>query len=143
MLTVRDLLQGKPDVWSVSPDDTVYTALETLAAKDIGALPVLREDKLVGIFSERDYARNVVLKGRASRETKVGDVMIKNVLVVALEHTIDECMSLMTRKHVRHLPVMEKGRMVGIISIGDVVKGIIGQQSEHIQQLEDYIQGSP
>jgi CBS domain-containing protein len=142
MVTVRQLLKSKPaDVWSVGPDTSVYEALELMAEKDIGAVLVLEDGELVGIFTERDYARRGILKGRLSKETSVGELMVDVVCYVRPEQTIDDCMALMTEKRVRHLPVLEDGRLIAIISIGDVVKKTIEEQEYTIQQLENYITG--
>jgi CBS domain-containing protein len=142
MVTVSQCLQRKGrTVWTVGPDDSVYEALQLMADKDIGALLVLKEEKLVGIFSERDYARKVILKGRTSKETPVRDIMTTQVVYVQPGYLIEECMALMTERHVRHLPVLQDERLVGVISIGDVVKEIISEQQFVIEQLEHYITG--
>lgn len=135
------LLSKSSDVWSIEPDASVFQALERMAEKDIGALPVIEAGRIVGIFSERDYARNVVLKGRSSRETPVRELMRSPVLYVRPEQTIDDCMALMTRKRVRHLPVLKGEELIGIVTIGDVVKQIISEQDHTIEQLENYIRG--
>jgi len=119
----------------------VYEALELMAEKNIGAVLVLDADRVVGIFSERDYARRVALRGRSSRTTPIYEVMTSKVFYVRPDHTIEECMALMTEKRIRHLPVMENDRLIGIISIGDVVKAMISQQQFIIEQLEHYITG--
>ena len=140
MKTVRDLLQGKPAaVWSVSPDATVFEALAVLAEKGIGAVVVVEGGKLVGILSERDYARQVVLKGKASKETPVREIMTTRVMYVGLDQTIDECMALMTGKRFRHLPVLDGDALIGVVSIGDVVKAVISEKQFLIEQLETYI----
>jgi CBS domain-containing protein len=142
MYTVRQILQNKgQQVWSISPAASVYEALQLMAARDIGALAVVQEDRLVGIFSERDYARKVILHGKTSRETRVDEIMTGRVVVVGPERTTEECMALMTEKHIRHLPVVEGERLIGLISIGDVVKAVISNQEFVISQLENYISG--
>lgn len=140
MKTVRDLLAKKGQhVWSVGPNTTVYDTLELMAEKDIGAVIVLDGDQLVGIFSERDYARQVILKGKASKDTPVREVMTIRVMFVGLEQNIEECMALMTDKRFRHLPVLDEGKLTGLISIGDVVKAVISEKQFLIEQLEHYI----
>jgi CBS domain-containing protein len=143
MQTVGQYLQTKGhQVWAVRPDASVYDALALMAEKDIGSLLVMEGDRLVGIFSERDYARKVILHGKTSRETTVSEIMTARVAYVSPEHTIDDCMALMTELHVRHLPVLSSERVVGVMSIGDVVKSIISEQSFVIEQLEKYITSS-
>jgi signal-transduction protein with cAMP-binding, CBS, and nucleotidyltransferase domain len=142
MITVKDILSEKGlKVWTISPDAKVLDALNLMAEKGLGALVVFLQDDIVGIVSERDYARKVILKGRHSHDTKVRDIMTAPVYGVHLETTADECMALMTDKHIRHLPVCKDGKLVGVISIGDVVKAIIGQQKVTIENLENYIMG--
>ncbi len=142
MKTVADLLGGKRTaVWSTAPDTLVFDALTLMAEKNVGALPVLDGDRLVGIFSERDYARKIILKGRTSRETAVREIMTANVVSIRPDETAERCMSVMTEKHFRHLPVVEGGRLVGIISIGDVVKSVIEEQEATISHLQGYITG--
>ncbi len=142
MKTIRRLLEGKGhDIVSARPDTFVYEALELMAEHNIGALLVLDGDNLVGIFSERDYARKVVLKGKSSRDTVLGEIMSKKVACVGADQTIEECMALMTDKRIRHLPVLENDQLVGVISIGDVVKAVISEQEFLISQLENYITG--
>lgn len=144
MKTVRvsDILREKgSQVWSISPDATVYEALELIAEKDIGALLVMRDKRVVGLITEREYARNVILKGRASRETPVRDVMLREVAVTRPDQSVEECMSLMTDKRIRHLPVLDDGELCGLVSIGDLVKSIIVEQKFVIDQLETYISG--
>ena len=142
MHTVAEVLESKGrDVWWVSPETSVLEALGTMAQRDIGALLVIEDGKLVGIFSERDYARKVVLTGRASRTTAVADVLTSRVLWVSPERTVEECMALMTDKHIRHLPVLEEGRIIGLLSIGDIVRAVISQQKFIISELERYITG--
>jgi CBS domain-containing protein len=136
MKSVKDILKGHGrEVWSVSPATTAFEALEVMADKNIGALLVVESGRLVGIFSERDYARKVILMGRASKETAVGELMTRGVLYVKPENTINECMALMTEKHVRHLPVLDNDRIEGIITVGDVVKEVISDQEIKIQDL--------
>ena len=143
MKTVSQLLEGKgADVWSTSPQMTVYEALELMAEKNVGALLVLEGEELAGIFSERDYARKVILKGKSPMDTPVGEIMSRKVTCVRRDQSIEDCMALMTDKRVRHLPVLQDNRVVGIISIGDVVKDIISEQEFIIEQLENYITGS-
>jgi CBS domain-containing protein len=143
MKTVRQLLEAKGhEVWSVGPTDTVYQALQLLAEKDVGALLVIEHDELVGILSERDYARKVALEGKTSTDTPVKEIMTSQVVCVEPHQTIEDCMALMTQKRIRHLPVTENKRMIGIISIGDVVKDIILEQEFMIEQLENYITGA-
>ena len=140
--TVRQLVNRKGNaVWSTQSDATVFEALSLMAEKGVGALLVFEYNNLVGIFSERDYARKVILKGRSSSNTAVGEIMTKKVLVVYPNQTMNDCMALMTDKHIRHLPVMEDDSVIGLISIGDVVKEIISEQEFVINQLEHYITG--
>lgn len=138
--TVQEILRRKAQpVISVAPDETVYAALGRLAAYDIGCLVVLDGERLCGIFSERDYARQVALLGRSSRDTAVRDIMTHRVLCVRPEQTVDDCMGLMTTRRVRHLPVVDHKRVVGLVSIGDVVHEVISEQRGLIEQLETYI----
>lgn len=142
MATVRQLLRTKGnEIWSVAPQATVYEALQIMSEKDVGALLVLDKGNLVGIFSERDYARKLILKGRFSKDTTVTDLMTHEVLYVEPQSTIEDCMALMTAKRIRHLPVLEKERLIGIVTIGDVVKQIISDQEFTIRQLGTYITG--
>lgn len=142
MMTVHQLLERKGgDIWSTTPDASVFEAIQLMAEKGIGALLVLDQDELVGIISERDYARKVILKGRSSRETPVRDIMTEKVLYVPPSRSLEECMALMTEKRIRHLPVIDSGRLIGVFSVGDVIKAIISQQEFIIEQLESYIKG--
>lgn len=144
MRTVKDILRTKgTDIWSVSPDATVYDALTFMAEKNIGAVLVMEDDRLVGILSERDYARKVDLLGKRAAETPVREIMTERVVCVRPDETVEECMALMTDKRVRHLPVLEGNRVIGVVSIGDVVKSIISEQEFIIGQLEHYITGTP
>jgi CBS domain-containing protein len=139
---VKQLLKENTGcVWTIAPQDTVYKALEIMAEKNIGALVVVEKEKVVGMFSERDYVRNVVLKGKSSKDTSVSELMDSNVCYVRPEQTIDECMALFTKKRVRHLPVLEMEKLVGLVSIGDAVKQYLEDKEFHIQQLENYITG--
>ncbi|MFZ0243531.1 MAG: CBS domain-containing protein [Desulfobacterales bacterium] len=142
MKTARDLLREKgAQIYSTAPDATVYDALQLMAEKNIGALIVFEGDRLIGLISERDYARKIVLKNKFSRETAVADIMTRDVVTVAPDKNLEECMELITQHRVRHLPVTENDRVLGIISIGDIVKGIIVHKEFVIEQLEYYIKG--
>ncbi len=140
MKMVKDILK-KPGhkIWSVSPTTTAYEALELMAEKNIGALLVFENDHLVGIFSERDYERKVILKGKASKDTPVSELMTRQVFYVDPENTLGECMVLMTSKHIRHLPVFDSNRITGIITLGDVVKEIVSEQESTIKNLHDFM----
>ena len=136
---VRNMLAGKTDVHTVSPDDTVLDALRVMATHNIGAVLVTSGDGLVGILSERDYARKMVLHGKASHDTAVREVMTATLVSVTPRWTCDECMAVMTERHVRHLPVLDDGRLVGVISIGDVVRAVVQEQQSTISTLESFI----
>lgn len=139
-ITLSDVLDAKGhNVWSVSPESSAYEALELMAEKDVGALVVIDQDKVIGMFSERDYARKLALKSKSSKETTVADVMTKPVCYVLPWISLSECMTLMTNKHVRHLPVIDNDKLVGIVTIGDVVKAIISEQESVIHELKSYV----
>jgi CBS domain-containing protein len=138
-VTVRDMLRGKSGVYSVGPGDTVYDALRLMADKNIGAVLVRSDQKLEGIFSERDYARKVILLGKTSKETLVKEIMTTSVISIEPDWTADQCMALMTDKRVRHLPVIEHARVIGVISIGDVVRAVVDDQQFTINSLQRYI----
>jgi CBS domain-containing protein len=140
MQQVKHLLESKgKEVYAVAPDASVYEAIQQMADKNVGALVVLKGSELVGIVSERDYARKVILKDRSSRETAVNDIMTPTVITVSTDATVDECMRLCTDGRLRHLPVRDGDRVVGVISIGDLVKAVIAEQKQTINQLESYI----
>jgi CBS domain-containing protein len=142
--TIGEILNTKgSNVWTVSPDTMVFDAIQLMADKNIGALLVTESDKLVGIISERDYTRKVALKGKSSKQTAVREIITGQVIHVEPEHTVEECMRLMTDHRIRHLPVLEGGRIVGVVSIGDLVNWIISAQHSTIQQLQTYISGYP
>ena len=140
--SVSALLHHKgANVWSVSPEATVFEAIQLLAEKNIGALPVLTDNKLIGMFSERDYTRKVALKGKSSRDTKVREIITADVISASPDHSIEECMRLMTEHRIRHLPIVAGGKLTGIVSIGDLVNWTISAQDATIQQMEQYISG--
>jgi CBS domain-containing protein len=139
MTTVREILRHKPDVYAVLPDDSVYHALQLMAEKNIGAVLVMAGDEVKGVFSERDYARRVVLHGHSSRDTAVRSLMTADVVSIDPTATVDACMSLMTDKRIRHLPVVEEGRVVGVVSIGDIVRAVVEEQQFTIRSLENYV----
>jgi CBS domain-containing protein len=141
--TISSLLRRKGyQVWPISPNSTVFDAIAEMADRRVGALPVVSEGKLVGIISERDYARKVILQGRSSQHTTVGEIMTPSPITVTLAHTVDQCMRMMTLYRIRHLPVIEDGALTGIVSIGDLVNAIITSQEFVITQLETYISAS-
>jgi len=143
MITIEQLLNNKDDqIWSVEPKTSIFEALKIMSDKEIGALLVIEDEKLVGIFSERDYARKVILKGKSSKNTQVGELMTKKVLYIDPEKTINDCMAIMTDKHIRHLPVIENDKVIGMVTIGDVINQIISEQEFTIQHLENYITGT-
>jgi CBS domain-containing protein len=143
-LHIRDILHQKGGhVWTVSPDTTVLAAIQMMADKNVGALLVTHTGKLIGILSERDYTRKVVLKGRSSKDTPVRDILSGRIIHVTPDHTVEECMRLMTEHRVRHLPVLDGDQIAGVISIGDLVNCIISAQTSAINQLETYITGYP
>ncbi|MCO1624100.1 MAG: CBS domain-containing protein [Pseudomonas alloputida] len=144
MKTVEQILKTKSQhqtVYTIGPDDSVLDALKLLAEKNVGALPVVEGGQVVGIVSERDYARKLVLKGRSSAATPVREIMSEPVVTVAPKQKLDFCMNLMTDRHLRHLPVVENGRLLGLLSIGDLVKETIAEQASLIKQMEQYIRG--
>jgi predicted transcriptional regulator len=143
MLKVKEVLAPKSgDIWSIGSMETAYKALEIMADKNIGALLVIDEGKLVGILSERDYARKVILKGKSSRETTVGELMTREVYSLTPEMTVEEGMALMTKAHIRHMPVFEDSKLIGIITIGDIAMAIMADQKVKISDLENYITGT-
>jgi len=142
MNTIRELLKKKGnEIFSIQADATVIDALRLLAEKRIGALIAMEGDKLAGIISERDYARKVILEGRSSGDTRVRDIMTRRVICARPDQEVEECLALMTEKRVRHLPIMESKQLVGVVSIGDLVKSIIAEQKFQIEQMETYISG--
>ena len=142
MKSVKQLIEHKTlKLLKTNPDSTVYDALKLMAENDVGALVVIDRNELIGIFSERDYARKVILQGKSSRDTHVKEIMTTKVMYVGPENTVDECMALMTQKRIRHLPVMETNQVTGMISIGDIVKEKLSEQQFIIDQLEQYIKG--
>jgi CBS domain-containing protein len=138
--TVGDILRYKGgEIWSIPVDASVYEAVEIMAEKHIGALLVMSNDELAGVISERDYARKVILQGRSSKDTRVGEIMSSPVTIAEPGHVVDDCMKAMTEKRIRHLPVVENGKVIGVVSIGDLVRWIISTQDHTIRQLQDYI----
>ena len=141
MRIVKHLIEGKREIHSIGPDQPVLAAIQLMADKFVGALLVMRGDELLGIVSERDYARKVILKGRSSSDTPVRDIMTADVITISPHETVHRCMRVVTDKHIRHLPVVENGKVVGIVSIGDLVKAVIDDQAEQLEQLQRYISG--
>jgi CBS domain-containing protein len=142
MYSVKDILDEKGyDCWTEVPETTVYDALKKMAGKDIGALIIVKNNKIAGVFSERDYARKIILKGKTSKDTTVGELLSDKVYYVKPTSTIEECMQLMTNQRIRHLPVLDSDKLIGMVSIGDIVNKIIQDHKNQIQQLEDYITG--
>jgi len=142
MRTVRQLLDGKsPEVYAVAPEAPVIEAIRLMALKGIGAVLVTEDQRVRGILSERDYARKIVLEGRSSKNTPVSEIMTRDVVTVTPDHVVPTCMQLMTERRIRHLPVLERGQVVGMISIGDLVKAVIEDQQHELEQLQRYIAG--
>ena len=140
MRRVKEILAVKgDDIWSIGPDASVYDAIHLLAEKEVGALLVMQGDDLVGVISERDYARQIILKGKSSRETKVSEIMTQEVITSEPSNDIGECMAMMTAKRIRHLPVIDGGKVVGVLSIGDLIRAVIAEQQSTIVDLEKYI----
>jgi len=140
--TIDKILRQKDrQIWSIHPDATIYDAIKLMAEKNVGALLVMKGETLVGIISERDYTRKVFLRGKKSKETRVDEIMSSDVTTTKPSESVDECLRLMTEKHIRHLPVVDGGKVVGVISIGDLVKHVISCQSATIAHLESYIAG--
>ena len=142
MHNIDTLLKDKgKDIWSIGPQETAFKALEIMSQRNVGALLVVDKGKLIGIFSERDYARKVILKGKSSKDTTVGELMTPDVFYASPENTLQETMALMTAKHIRHMPVLKDDRLIGMVTLGDVVKQIISEQKFTIKELEKYISG--
>jgi CBS domain-containing protein len=142
MTNVAHLLRAKgPAVWSIPPDASVYEAIKLMADKEVGALLIIDAQRLVGIVSERDYARKVILQGKSSRDTPVREIMTDKVFYVRPDQTVEDCMALMTAHRIRHLPVLDEDHVMGVVSIGDLVKALLSEQEVRIQQLEQYIMG--
>jgi CBS domain-containing protein len=142
MLKIKDVLQSKSSaIWSIEPDDTAYNAIELMAEKDIGALLVIDEGEVIGIFSERDYVRKVILQGKSSKDTPVKELMTADLYCINSDKAVEECMALMTKAHIRHMPVYENKKLAGIVTFGDIVNAVIISQKVKIQDLETYIKG--
>lgn len=141
MKLIKHILEAKGnDAWTITPDEPVYDALQLMADKNVGALVVAKDGQVIGVISERDYARKVILKGKSSRETLVREIMTSPAICVTPDKTVEQCLALMTDKHIRHLPVVDDGKLVGVVSVGDLVKSVIDSQKELIRQLENFIQ---
>ena len=143
MLTVQQVLNQKQtnEIWHIKPDNTVYEAIQVMATKKVGALLVMKGVALKGIISERDYAREVILKGHSSTDTRVDDIMSSNVISVSSSESVEASLAVMTDNHIRHLPIVDENMVIGVLSLGDLVKTIINDQQSTIQQLESYIRG--
>ena len=142
--SISEILEDKgTQVWNVTPETIVFDAIKTMADKNIGALAVLDGERVVGILSERDYTRKVVLQGKSSKTTQVREIISGQVVSVTLQHTVDDCLRLMTKHRIRHLPVLENNKLIGIVSIGDLVNSVISAQRTTIEQLQTYITGVP
>ena len=140
MKTINQILKSKsPEIYSVTRKTSVFDALTVMMNKNISALLIMENDVLLGIFSERDYARKIILQGKSSRETSIDDVMTKDLITISQHDSVDHCMQLMTDKHIRHLPIVDNGTVLGLISIGDIVKSVIEDQKQTIEQLQSYI----
>jgi CBS domain-containing protein len=141
MKLIKHILKTKGrETWTTTPEESVYNVLQLMAEKNVGALVVVKDGKVVGIVSERDYARKIILKGKTSKETLVREIMTSPAICVTSDKTVEQCLALMTDKHIRHLPVVDDDKLVGVVSVGDLVKSIIGSQKELIRQLENFIQ---
>lgn len=142
--SINEILEDKgKQVWSVTPETIVYDAIKMMADKNVGALAVVEGDKLVGILSERDYTRKVILQGKSSKTTQVREIISGQVISVTRDHTIQDCLRLMTKNRIRHLPVLQEGQLIGVVSIGDLVNAVINMQRTTIEQLQTYITGVP
>lgn len=142
--SISEILDNKgTQVWSVTPETSVYDAIKLMAEKNIGALAVVEGDRLIGILSERDYTRKVILQGKASKTTQVREIVSGQIVAVTRDHTVQDCLRLMTNHRIRHLPVMQEGKLIGLVSIGDLVNSVISVQRTTIEQLQTYISGVP
>lgn len=144
MISVGQLLRTKENkgVYTAAPEDTVYKALELMAEQDIGGLPIMKEGELVGFFSERDYARKIILKGKSSLQTPISEIMETSPITVTPDHTVGACMAIMTERHIRHLIVLERGHLVGVVSMRDLVEAVVKAEEDRIASLEHYIEGT-